>query len=117
MFATLSMFRGCLIPIGAIVAIIFLSWYNWDYLNERRAPPAWSSVADCVSEHVRHADGKYPLRGDNPSDLRAFCQRAVDENLFCGFDCTLTSARWEFAISGPTSQRAGRLQSYFNKKR
>lgn len=108
------MFRGCLIPIGAIVAISALAWYE---SGSRQSTPAWGNVAECYREHVRAAHGNYPVAGDDSSALGEFCRRAVSETFSCGFDCEMTSVGWEFAVTAPRGQRDARVRAYFRRQR
>jgi hypothetical protein len=112
-----TMNKGCLGILIGIPIVIVLAWYNWEYLTRRTAPPAWASESQCVSQHIRFSEGSYPQPGDDVAELHAFCHRAVTENLFCGFDCMVTSVGWEFAVSAPQDRRATHLRAYFNRRR
>src|SRR5262249_23765437 len=96
-----------------IGAVAFLFWYNWESLSTIRGEPAWTTPQECYAAHVRNAQGSYPVRGDDPEDLRDFCRKVANTKKVCGFDCEVTRVNWEFAITAPDHQRAARLRAYF----
>jgi len=109
--------KGCALPIVGIVALIAVIWYNWEWLNTSKSTPPWRSAEQCVEDHIRAAEGSYPLAGDNIADLRIFCERVYNDKHYCDFGCLLTSVGWEFALrGGPPSSRSVRLSAYFRRR-
>jgi hypothetical protein len=73
----------------------------------------WKSPQECYNDHIRYAEGAYPQEGDDPSELRAYCQSAYEAKK-CNFMCEVTRVYWDFAINAPKAQRHARVQGYLH---
>ena len=72
----------------------------------------WQSTQQCYDDHSKMAEGAYPLPGEDPSELRTYCEKAYKMKR-CNFMCDTTRANWNFVINAPLRKRHIRIQSYF----
>jgi hypothetical protein len=76
----------------------------------------WKSPQQCYDEHIRWADGMYPLKGDDSSKLKAYCERMYHYNRACDFRCEPNQLDWKFFTTYPGGgdRREEYLDVYFS---
>ena len=72
----------------------------------------WKSAQQCYDEHIKLADGDYPLSGDDTSKLMVYCEKVYK---ICDFSSEPSRINWKFFIVMPPRDRRDQwLDQYFS---
>jgi hypothetical protein len=81
-------------------------------LSQNAFAEPWESPQQCYDDHIQMAKGAYPLPGDDPSELRAYCEKAYKMKK-CNFTCDTTRAKWNYSLNVSPRKRGISLRGYF----